>query len=360
MDSLSQAVLGGMVGVLATRGRQPRKAMIYGAVLATLPDLDILQPFDNDLDATVGHRTWSHSWIVHLCVSPIFAYALHRFDRSLTRLTWFALVTSVFISHAAIDALTIYGTGLFWPLARVPVMGGSIFIIDPLYTLPLLVTAIMLWRRPDHPRPLQFAGIGISLSSLYLCWGLFAQQHVEGLAAQSLEDQGEPWSKMVATPTPFNSVLWRVVALQEDHFLEGFYAFTDATENITMQRYPRNLGLKEQLDDQSYIEKFSAFNHGYYAMRESGDQIVASDLRMGAEPYYFFQFVLADNNKPNQTKADPEVQSPGVLIPRFANIPIDEWHLFRWIGSRLVSSDLDPMSQLPAADAVAAPKSGGI
>jgi inner membrane protein len=349
-----------MVGVLATRGRQPRKAIIYGAVLATLPDLDILQPFDNDLDATVGHRTWSHSWIVHLCVSPIFAYVLHRFDRSLTRLTWFALVASVFISHAALDALTIYGTGLFWPLARVPVMGGSIFIIDPLYTLPLLVTAIMLWRRPDRRRPLRLASIGIGLSSLYLGWGLFAQHHVEGLAAQSLGVQGKTWTKMVATPTPFNSVLWRVVALQENHFLEGFYAFTDSTENITMHRYPRNLDLKKQLGDQSYIEKFAAFNHGYYAIRRAGGQIVASDLRMGAEPYYFFQFVLADKIKSNQTEAGPEVQSPGVLIPRFANIPIDEWHLFSWIGNRLVSSDLDPMSQIPAADAMATPKSGGI
>lgn len=360
MDSLSQAVLGGMVGVLVTRGRQPRKAIICGALLATLPDLDILQPFDNDLEATINHRTWSHSWIIHLCVSPFLAVILHRLDRSWSWFTWFGLVLVVLTSHAALDAFTIYGTSLFWPLQSIPTMGGSIFIIDPLYTLPLLVTTIMVWRRPKGHKLNRIAGVGIVLSSLYICWGLLAQNHVEKLAAESMENQGVSWQKMIATPSPFNSVLWRILVLQEDSFLEGFYAFTDSSNEIQLHSYPRNLVLRNELDNQTDIDSFARFNHGYYSLARINDEIVASDLRMGAEPYYFFRFVFADSSAIDGELTGSEVRSPGMLVPRFANIPIDEWHFFSWLGKRLVSSRLDPLSRYSSMDAVAAPEAGGI
>ncbi|MGI9316201.1 MAG: metal-dependent hydrolase [bacterium] len=360
MDSLSQAVLGGMVGVLVTRGNQPRKAIITGALLATLPDLDVLQPFSNDLDATIGHRTWSHSWLVHFGISPVIAAALYRFDRSWNWFTWFTLVLLVLTTHAALDALTIYGTGLFWPLQSQPIMGGSIFIIDPLYTLPLLIAAVMLLRRPLHPRPRMVAGVSVVLSSFYLGWGVMAQGYVERLAVESLQSQGESWSKMVATPTPFNTLLWRVLVLQEDHFFEGFYAFTDSSRDIELHRYPRNLNLIGHLEDQTNIKRFDHFNHGYYSMNRMNDQIIANDLRMGAEPYYFFRFVFADNTGTIGNTNDLGVRPPDMLVPRFANIPINGWHLFSWIGKRLVTNELHPMGQYSGLDAVAAPKAGGI
>ena len=360
MDSLSQAVLGGMVGVLVTRGKHPRKAILYGAVLATVPDLDVLQPFDNDLEATTKHRTWSHSWLVHLLVSPLIGTILHQFNRHWTCVTWITLVFLVFTSHAALDALTIYGTGLFWPVATKPVMGGSVFIIDPLFTLPLLIATVFVLHRPTHPRLLRSVALGVVLSSLYLGWGLVAQYHVEKLAVQSMAEKGENWLEMVATPTPFNSVLWRVLVLQDDHFFEGFYSFTDSSKNIKLHRYPRNLHLIDRLSDRSHIDSFANFNHGYFSLSGLGDQIIANDLRMGAEPYYFFRFVLAEESDTAENSGRPTAHSPGALIPRFANIPIDEWRFFSWMGKRLVSSNLDPIGQFTHLDAVAAPKADGI
>jgi len=38
MDSITQAVLGGTIAVVVTRGEKPRKAVMWGAIIATLPD----------------------------------------------------------------------------------------------------------------------------------------------------------------------------------------------------------------------------------------------------------------------------------------------------------------------------------
>ena len=348
------------MGVLVSRGKQPRKAIVYGAILATLPDLDVLQPFDNDLEATTKHRTWSHSWLAHLLVSPLLGIILYYFNRYWTCFTWIVLVFLVLTSHAALDALTIYGTGLFWPIETKPVIGGSVFIIDPLFTLPLLVATVLVLRRPAHPRLLRSAALGIGLSSLYLGWGVVAQNHVEKLAVQSMAAQGENWLKMVATPTPFNSVLWRVLVLQDDHFYEGFYSFTDSAKNIELHRYPRNLHLIDQLSDRSHINSFANFNHGYFSLSSLHNQIIANDLRMGAEPYYVFRFVLAEEPDNADNPKKRAAHSPDALVPRFANIPIDEWRFFSWMGKRMVSANLDPIGQFTPLDAVAAPKADGI
>src|SRR5690606_6154949 len=53
---------------------------------------------------------------------------------------WLALLT-----HPLLDAFTVYGTQLLWPLQMPPVMWSSIFIIDPAYTLPLLFGVILAW-----------------------------------------------------------------------------------------------------------------------------------------------------------------------------------------------------------------------
>ena len=52
------------------------------------------------------------------------------------------------ITHPLLDATTVYGTQLWLPFTNHPVGVGSLFVIDPLYTLPLLVGVMLAlaWR----------------------------------------------------------------------------------------------------------------------------------------------------------------------------------------------------------------------
>lgn len=343
MDSLSQIVLGAAVAVAVTRGKHPRRAILYGVAIGTMPDLDVLQPFENDLAATIEHRTWTHSWIVQALASPVMAALIFRFDKSLGWLHWVFLVAAVLMTHSALDAFTVYGTGLFWPFAASPVMGGSIFIIDPLYTLPLLVVVIMIWRsagqKPDSRRLQRLSYIGLLISCCYLSWGLLAQQHAEKIGIKALSDSGEQWQQIIATPTPFNSVLWRVIAVNDSHFYEGFYHFLDPVTPMSMRKFSRNMTLLDELPSSIELDRFARFNHGYFALAPHLGQVVVSDLRMGVEPFYFFQFVLHDENTSVSTHQS-------AVLPRFADIPIDTRQLFTWLQRKLADAAIGPLSPI--------------
>ncbi|MCG8360225.1 MAG: metal-dependent hydrolase, partial [Kiloniellales bacterium] len=119
MDSLTQLALGAGVGLAVLGPRVgPRRAALVGAVLGTLPDLDVVVPFDDPVDDFTLHRGPSHSLFVHAVVTPLFGEALMRLFKDLRgeRLRAYLGVYLCFATHALIDAATIYGTRIFWPL----------------------------------------------------------------------------------------------------------------------------------------------------------------------------------------------------------------------------------------------------
>ncbi|MFO0447305.1 MAG: metal-dependent hydrolase, partial [Pseudomonadota bacterium] len=141
MDSLTQAVLGAAVGAAVLGRRAGRKAPLWGAVLGTLPDLDVLVPFGSPVADFTYHRGHSHALFWLTLAAPAFAWLitrLHRDQRAEFR-GWWLLCCTCLVTHTLLDALTIYGTQLGLPFTDHPFGTGSVFVIDPAYTLPLLL-----------------------------------------------------------------------------------------------------------------------------------------------------------------------------------------------------------------------------
>ena len=342
MDSISQAMLGSAVALVATKGKHPQRAIIVGAALGTLPDLDVLIPFENDLDAMTRHRSWSHSWLVHLLVAPAFAWVLGMIDRNWGWMNRFFTCLLVLMTHSGLDALTIYGTWLFWPFGIQPIMGGSVFIIDPLYTLPLLLGVLWVWRHPNDKRKMIAIASAVSISSIYLCWGLLSKQYIESLAFQSLSNRDVSPQNLVATPTPFNSVLWRIIAVDQEHFYEGFYSHIAPEREISFRAFDRGIGLVQSIENHSSLDQFRAFNHGFHAFSNEGDRVLGQDLRMGAEPFYFFQFEFARYTNPKSNDHDV-LGIPVAIEPMAYAMEIQILKLFGWIGKRFFDEDLVPI-----------------
>jgi len=217
MHSLTQAVLGAGVGA-ALLGRRlgPRRAAVLGAVLGTLPDLDVFFPFDDPVDSFVLHRGATHSLLVQTLAAPLFGEALLRLFKALraARGRVYLAVYLCFATHALLDAMTVYGTRIFWPLWPQPLGLGSVFIIDPLYTLPLLLA--FLWALSLRAWTPRFGGVlalCVLLSSAYLGWGAVVQRLAEGRAVDILAARGVTPARLLAIPTPFNSLFWRVIAM---------------------------------------------------------------------------------------------------------------------------------------------------
>jgi inner membrane protein len=306
MDSVTQIALGSAVGVAVMGRRAPVwKAALWGAVAGTTPDLDVVVDFGDGILNMTRHRAESHAIVYLTLLTPIFAGLANWFgpDRSLFK-RWLLAFWLVFMTHIFVDYLTVYGTQLLQPLSDHPFRRGSIFIIDPLYTVPLLL-GLLACLASKSPQRWRWNTLGLSLSSLYLVWGLGVQQHVENVARASLPNGVSTQAPLLATPSPLNSILWRVVVLEPDQYHEGWYSLLDSEPVVNWTSHDRRNDLVQANGDHPGIKRLSQFTHGFYKMHEKDGTIYMTDLRMGFEPNYFFTFNLGPLDSVG--KLDPNV-----------------------------------------------------
>lgn len=329
LDSLTQAALGAAVGTAVLGRRAGARAALWGAVCGTLPDLDVLWQHGDPVRDFTFHRAETHALFYLTLLSPLLGVLLARLNRDREAwgrwalLAWLALVT-----HALLDAFTIYGTQLLLPFSDYPVGLGSVFIIDPLYTLPLLagVGAALAWQR-SRPGPAARANAaGLLASSAYLAWSVAAQAHVEGVVHRALAATPLEAGRVLATPTPFNTLLWRIVVMDDDGYHEGFHSLLDRGTALQLVRHESRTDLLEPLREAWPVQRLAWFSKGFYGVSEApaeveavvgsagtlsqllgavpvaaassatpgraGPRVVVSDLRMGQTPFFAFGFVV--------------------------------------------------------------------
>jgi inner membrane protein len=290
MDSVSQAVLGAAVAAACVPARHRRKALLVGALLGTLPDLDVLIDYGDGVSNMTFHRGFSHSLLVLPGVGLLLWAALKRWWAPVREAPgpWLLAVLLALITHPLLDALTVYGTQLFWPLTTPPVMGGSLFIIDPLYTLPLLVGVLVAaFAGPKRSGGLAVA-FGLAVSCGYAGWSLFAQQRVGAIAAESLRGTPDAAAPRLVVATPFNTLLWRVVVLTPGGYLEGERSLVADAGPMAFVEHRFDRGLLQDAGDLWAVQRLMWFSHGFQRADVVGDELHLADLRMGQHPTFFF------------------------------------------------------------------------
>lgn len=348
MDSISQFALGAAVG-LAVMGRRtsPWKAALVGGIVGTLPDLDALIDHGDAVRNMTMHRGETHSIFWQSVASPFIAAVVAGLDRTGHRfaerfMRWWVAVWLALVTHALLDATTVYGTRLALPFSPYPFGLGSIFIIDPLYTLPLLA-GLVVTLLASSPNRWRWNQIGLALSTAYLGWGLLAQAHVTGVVREQMAARGLQPTQVLVTPTPFNTVLWRVVAMYPDSYDEGFYSLLDRGRNIRFDRFAHDAALYADAAEISAVARIAEITRGFFRMREHNGQVTITDLRMGQGPFYVFSFEVA-------RRASPLAEVPPVPVNsrdgKEAGGRFD-WlgragGSFDWFGRRLLGEDLPP------------------
>lgn len=296
MDSVTQAVLGASVqGALLGRF-QGRKALLYGAVLGTLPDLDVIIDYGDAVADMTYHRGFSHSVFVLSALAGLITLAGRRFrpDPRYTAQRLFWCVALVLLTHVTLDAFTSYGTQLFWPLTTPPVAISSIFIIDPLYTTPLLLAVLagLFVGLGSTGRRLQYAAL--TLSTLYLVSTLAGKAMAESAFDKALAEGGIDPEQVFSSPTPFNSVLWRVVAIEGDQYYEGLVSwFDDTPPRIEVLSRHAGAGARA-LQGSPQLDRLRWFTGDMLRYDLIDGQWVVTDLRLGMTGYHPFRFALAD------------------------------------------------------------------
>jgi inner membrane protein len=334
MDSASQLLLGAAVG-MATMGRRTAlwKSALWGAVAGTLPDLDVFIDHGDPISNMVLHRAETHApfWLTLFSLPMAAAIARLHGEWSLWRRWWLAIWLAL-VTHPLLDAMTVYGTQLLLPFSDRPLGVGSVFIIDPLYTLPLIVGVAWALGSRGSPRGLKANAVGLALSTAYLGWGVVAQQQVESVARESLAAQSIAAERVLVVPTAFNSVLWRVVAVDGAHYHEGFHSLLDEGRQIHFDRFEQGDALAGELRAVAGVQKIRDFSHGFYKLHEEGSQLRVTDLRMGQEPSYVFSFAVAERHSP------PVALVPSVQIGSRPDID----RVLPWLWRRALGEPLPP------------------
>ncbi|GEA49841.1 hydrolase [Vibrio inusitatus NBRC 102082] len=290
MDSITQAALGATIAGAVAGKQCNAKVLLVGAALGTLPDLDVVLDYGDAVSNTIKHRGFSHS----LLLLPPFAlllswlYCRFRPDAFWNFKRVSVLTLSVLVTHTLLDAMTTYGTQLIWPFEGYFEL-RNIFIIDPLYTVPLLIAIIVaLFSNANGAKWCQSV---LVLSTLYLGWGFTAQQYIANRVDQNLAQQGLPNKQVMITPTPFNTVLWRIVVMDEHYYWEGLASLLDEDKDIEFIARPKGAWPLEEKPDT--LRGLKAFSHNYLNYREENDELIVSDLRLGMANNLAFEFIYA-------------------------------------------------------------------
>jgi inner membrane protein len=320
MDSLSQIVLGAAVAAAIAPARHRRAALLAGAALGTLPDLDslpILLFTDNPVTLMTVHRSFSHS----LFVLPLVAWLIwwlckrrgKRVAESPTR--WFWAIQLALVTHPLLDAFTVYGTQLWWPLHPPPAMWSSVFIIDPAYTVWLLIGCVVAWFARERIIAQRALVAGLVLSTAYLGWSLLAKSIVDRKAEPALAALGLQDAPRFSVPMPFNTLLWRVVAMTPNGYVIGDHSLVADRGEMRFYGHASNAQALAEAQELPTVQRLRWFNRGFMRAQVLDRELILSDLRMGLEPDYSFNFVVAENQGGGWLAIPPRQLQTGYRAP---------------------------------------------
>lgn len=297
MDTITQITLGAAVGEALLGNKVGNKAPLWGAALGVVPDLDILaNPFLSEVQQIAVHRGFSHSILFCVIASPFLGWLLSRlkWNRKAGWRDWSWLVFWVFATHIFIDACTSYGTQVFQPFSNYALSFNSIFIIDPFFTLPLIVGVISaLFLRRNSRHRLWANYLGLALSTAYLLLGFGLKWHVNSVFENNLTRQHIEVDRYMTTPAPLTEFLWVGYAESGNQIYAGLYSVFDNNTEIQFHRIPQRTELIQSFEGDLPVQRLLWFSNGYYTVQQQPDALVFTDLRFGRSDLW-----LADEGAP--------------------------------------------------------------
>ena len=282
MDSVSQAALGAAIGEAALGKKTGNKGPLLGAIIATIPDLDVaLYLFYDKFEMLSIHRGLSHSILFSLLGAFLIAYILQRTKWTkkvsyfrLWIFAWLALFT-----HILLDTFTAYGTQLFLPFSDERVGFDSINVVDPIYTIPLLLGLLFsLFIFKSDPNRATYNYIGLGISTLYLLCTLGVKSHVNNYFHKKLSEKNIDYNSLLTMPVGSGNINWYGVAKSQDSLYMQKYSILKGSY-FSFEKFAINDHLLEGLNPE-LVEKMRWFAKGFYTVEKDRDSIRFYNLQV--------------------------------------------------------------------------------
>ncbi len=343
MDSLTQIVLGAAVGEAVLGKKVGNRAMLWGGIAGTIPDLDVfIKYFTDPITSTEMHRGISHSLFFSVVMAFILGWAVFKKEKvtmailaiavlglvtvmtpnltakiifsavllgtltliyfskissAATKLEWGKLFFWSLVTHPLLDAHTTWGTQFFWPF-EYRLAYQNIFVADPLYTLPFLFFVIiaMCYKRAN-PKRRMFNNIGLIVSTSYMALTFVLKGIGYSKFLKAAERDKISYVEMDTQPTALNTILWNSQIETKTGFRTGYYSFFDSKKITFSPEIPKNHHLLEPYKNQKVVKQLIKISTGWYFVEQAEDGLIFTDTRFGQSGFekdapFFWRYKL--------------------------------------------------------------------
>ncbi|MDR2126529.1 MAG: metal-dependent hydrolase [Prevotellaceae bacterium] len=286
MDSISHILIGAVTGEIVAGNKLGKKAVLWGAVVATLPDLDVIaQPFLQPAQSLLFHRGPTHSVLLCALAVPLIAKLLTKIHKDTKQnfIDWVKLTACCLFSHIFIDCFNSYGTAVFYPFSNIRISFDCIGIVDVFLILPLALALLcFIFAKRGTKLRKAIASSAMTLSVIYLGFTVFNKISLDQKIKLRLDDQNISYNKILTSPLPLTNIVWLVIVEDED----GFFS---ANCNIKSKQihfekyYPKNHYLSEKFNKNVEFKRLVQFSKGFYCLAKGEtDEIIFYDLRFAS------------------------------------------------------------------------------
>ncbi|TMI89136.1 MAG: metal-dependent hydrolase [Bacteroidetes bacterium] len=285
MDSITHIALGACMGEAFLDRKLGKKAMLWGALAQSIPDIDFLASFwMNTSSNLLAHRGFTHSFLFVAIIAVFFALIAERWHRphNISFKRWLLFFGGVIFIHVFIDAFNNYGVGWFEPFSHKRISFQSIYVADPFFSIwPGIAVVMLIITKHSWKQRKKWWMMGLVMSAVYLLYCIFNKTMINGDVKAILKKQNIQYSRYFTTPTPFQNWLWYVVAGNDSGYYIGFRSVFDTKKKIDFEYFPRNDNLLDSVAAHEELQKLKRFSQKFYTVEKWNDTLVFNDLRFG-------------------------------------------------------------------------------
>ncbi|BAU54278.1 metal-dependent hydrolase [Mucilaginibacter gotjawali] len=285
MDSITHLAIGACMGEAFAGKKLGKKAMLWGAIAHSIPDIDFVSSFwMTTPSALLAHRGFTHSFVFCAIAGTLFALLAWRWHRqtNIPFWKWALFFGTVIFLHVFIDAFNNYGVGWFEPFSHCRITFNAIYVADPLFSIwPGIACIALIFISAGTPPRKKWWQMGLGLSGLYLVYCLFNKNQADTDLKSILQKQHISYTRYFTTPAPMQNLLWFVVAGNNKGYYVGFHSLLDSKKIIAFQYFPRNDSLLNTVRSHRDVQQLIRFSKQFYTVEKWRDSLVFNDLRFG-------------------------------------------------------------------------------
>jgi inner membrane protein len=285
MDSITHIALGACMGEAFLDRKLGKKAMLWGALAQSIPDIDFLASFwMNTSNNLLAHRGFTHSFLFVAIITVFFSLIAERWHRphNISLKKWLIFFGGVIFFHVFIDAFNNYGVGWFEPFSHQRISFNAIYVADPFYSIwPGLAVILLIVSKHSWKGRRKWWMMGLGVSSIYLLYCLFNKTMIDKDVRYILKKQDVQYTRYFTTPTALQNWLWYVVAGNDSGYYVGFRSVFDTKKKIDFEYFPRNDFLLDSVENYEELQKLKRFSQQFYTAEKWNDTLVFNDLRFG-------------------------------------------------------------------------------